>query len=228
MTFPEYPKIETLYQRDTDGTKKLMLGTFRDETVEYIAGLEWQATEKIDGTNVRMCWDGHKVELRGRTDNASMPVTLYNRLAELFMSDEAEQLFEQNWGDMPVMLCGEGYGMKIQKSGGRYIPDGVDFALFDVYMPTRRLWLTQDDMRDVARAFGVKTAPVVMRGTLYAMVEYVKLANPFSLLAIDNTLPMEGLVARPIYELYDRRGRRLIVKLKAKDFAEAAGGCDGV
>lgn len=36
----EYIKIDTLYQRDTEGTKKLMEGIFRNPTVEFLKDLK--------------------------------------------------------------------------------------------------------------------------------------------------------------------------------------------
>lgn len=38
-----YHKIETIYQRDMNGTKKLMEGAFRDKTVEFLnsCGIQW-------------------------------------------------------------------------------------------------------------------------------------------------------------------------------------------
>lgn len=32
----EYPKIETLFNRDIEGTKKLIIGSFRNPIVEYL------------------------------------------------------------------------------------------------------------------------------------------------------------------------------------------------
>ena len=66
----EYHKIETLYERDIEGTKQLIEGKFRNPTVEYLRNLHWQWTEKVDGTNVRVFWDGHAVTFGGRTDKA--------------------------------------------------------------------------------------------------------------------------------------------------------------
>ena len=218
MIFPEYPKIETVFQRDISGTKKLIEGQYRDETVEYLAGLEWIATEKIDGTNVRVCWDGHTVEFKGRTDSAQLPAALFAKLNQLFGGEENAQLFEQAWGETPVMLCGEGYGAKIQGCGARYIPDGVNFRLFDVFIPSQNLWLRRDSVLDVARTFGVECAPAVASGTLMELVDYVK-CRPCSQIAADSSLPMEGVVARPAVELKNRRGGRVIVKIKARDFA---------
>lgn len=218
MTFLEYPKIETVFQRDISGTKKLIEGQYRDETVEYLAGLEWIATEKIDGTNVRVCWDGHAVEFKGRTDSAQLPAALFAKLNQLFGGEQNEQLFEQAWGETPVMLCGEGYGAKIQGCGWRYIPDGVSFRLFDVFIPSQNLWLRRDSVLDVARTFGVECAPAVASGTLMELVAYVK-CRPCSQIAADSSLLMEGVVARPAVELKNRRGGRVIVKIKARDFA---------
>ena len=64
----EYNKIETLYERDIEGTKRLIEGQYRNETVEFLKDVPWEFTEKIDGTNIRIHWDGHKVNYGGRTD----------------------------------------------------------------------------------------------------------------------------------------------------------------
>ena len=48
----EYHKIETVFKRD-DKTKKLNEEIYRNETVEFLKDMEWEFTEKIDGTNIR-------------------------------------------------------------------------------------------------------------------------------------------------------------------------------
>ena len=126
----EYPKIETIFSRDTEGTKKLIFGTYRDETVKYIRFNDWQFTEKIDGTNISVEWDGHAVSFHGRIERAQIPKHLLEYLEKTFLTTEAEELFEQTYGDKNVILYGEGYGAKIQ-NGGNYRSD-VSFILFDV------------------------------------------------------------------------------------------------
>lgn len=91
----EYHKIETVFERSTDGDKCLQLGKFRNPTVEFLKDLPWQFTEKLDGTNTRVCWDGHKVSYGGRTDRAQMPAPLMNYLVSVFGTQEVEELFEQ-------------------------------------------------------------------------------------------------------------------------------------
>lgn len=104
----EYHKIETLFERD-EKTKKLIEGNYRNEAVRFLEHNMWDFTEKIDGTNIRILWDGHKVTFAGRTDKAQIPAELSNRLFELFGGEINEQLFEQKFGETEVMLCGEGY-----------------------------------------------------------------------------------------------------------------------
>ena len=208
----EYTKIETPYERDTTGSKKLIEGKFRNETVEYLKDSQWICTEKIDGTNIGVLWDGHRVSYQGRTEKAQIPAHLTNKLIELFGGDVNEELFEQKFGDMPVILFGEGYGVKIQ-NGGNYRPD-VSFILFDVYLPEQNLWLKRDAIEDIAKAFNVDVVPIVMRGTIEEAVEFVK-TKPKSTIGTAN---MEGLVCKPEVDLLDRQGNRIIVKIKVKDF----------
>ena len=209
-----YEKIETLYQRDTEGTKRLMPGVWRDATVLFCSELDWEWTEKIDGTNIRVYWDGHTVTFGGRTENASIPTFLYNRLRDLFGTNEAEQLFEQMFGEKEVILFGEGYGAKIQKGGGNYIPDGVNFILFDVMIGNN--YQPRETVDQIARAFSVPSVPVIGHGPLAEAEAFVR-TNPRSRIG---NCEMEGLVCRPCIELRDRCGNRLIVKIKAKDFKE--------
>lgn len=208
----EYTKIETLYNRDEKGTKKLIDGDFRNPAVKYLANNEWICTEKIDGTNIGIVWDGHKITFQGRTEKAQIPSHLVNVLTEMFINNETEELFEQKFGEMPVILFGEGYGVKIQ-TGGDYLPDRCSFILFDVYLPEKDLWLERSNIEDIAAAFGLDVVPIIMRGTLYEAVDYVK-TKPKSTIG---TADMEGLVCRPAVDILDRCGRRLIVKIKVKD-----------
>lgn len=208
----EYTKIETPFERDMDGSKKLIEGKYRNEAVYYLKDSQWICTEKIDGTNIGVLWDGHRVSYQGRTERAQIPAHLANKLIELFGGDVNEELFEQKFGDMPVILFGEGYGVKIQ-NGGNYRPD-VSFILFDVYLPEQNLWLKRDAIEDIAKAFNVDVVPIVMRGTIEEAVEFVK-TKPKSTIGTAN---MEGLVCKPEVDLLDRMGRRVMVKIKVKDF----------
>lgn len=207
----EYHKIETLFERD-EKTKKLTRNKFRNETVEFLKDNTWQFTEKVDGTNIRIYWDGHKVQFGGRTDNAQIPAHLINRLNALFGGEINEQLFEQKFGENEVELFGEGFGVKIQ-NGGSYIDD-VDFILFDVIINNN--YQPRVSCEDIATYFNIDIVPIVLEGKLQDGVEYV-LQNQNSVIA-KNGAKMEGVVGRPKVEIQSRNGSRVIVKIKYKDF----------
>lgn len=207
----EYHKIETLYARDSK-TKKLIEGQYRNPIFDYLKDNLWEFTEKIDGTNIRIHWDGHKVTFAGRTDKAQIPVELMNRLIELFGGEVNEQLFEQKFGATPVTLYGEGYGAKIQ-NGGLY-KDRQDFILFDVLIADN--WQPRYSVNDIAGYFNIEVVPIVLCGTLQEAVDFVK-TKPNSKIG---TAKSEGLVGRPCIEMKTRTGDRVIVKIKVNDFKE--------
>ncbi len=208
----KYEKIETIYERSLDGSKSLMSGVWRNPTVAMLKDIPWDWTEKVDGMNICVHWDGHTVEFGGRTESAQIPAPLVNRLNELFGGETNAQVFEQLFGEREVYMYGEGYGNKIQGCGKQYIPDGIDFILFDLMIADN--YQPRDSVEAAAKAFGVKSVPSVGCGTLDEAVAYVK-SNPDSFLG---NLKMEGVVCRPVRELRDRCGNRIIVKIKFKDF----------
>lgn len=207
----EYHKIEGLYKRNEE-TKRLMEGVYRSPAVEYLAKNEWIFTEKIDGTNIRVYWDGHKVSFGGRTDRADIPKTLLAVLGEMFGGEVNEQIFEEHFGEKEVTLYGEGYGAKIQ-SGGNYRQD-QSFILFDVNV--NGYWLGREAVEAVAKYFGIDVVPVILRGTIEEAADYVR-KEPNSTIG---TAKMEGVVGRPAMELCTSGGNRLIVKIKVRDFKE--------
>lgn len=208
----EYHKIETLFERDMEGNKKLIEGKFRSPEVEFLKDNKWDFTEKVDGTNIRIHWDGHKVIFGGRTDNAQIPTNLMYALNDKFIGMVNEELFEQKFGETVVTLYGEGYGEKIQ-GGGSYL-DGVGFILFDVEINGN--WLERSNVEDIAKAFNVPVVPIVLSGTIQEAVDYVK-AKPKSTISVREK-ESEGLVGKPSVEMKDRRGNRIIVKIKVRDF----------
>lgn len=209
----EYEKIETVFNRDIEGTKKLIPGSYRDETVEYLKDAMWDFTEKIDGTNIRIHWDGHCVTYGGRTERANIPVHLMQKLVELFGTPEAEELFEQTYGEKEVILFGEGYGAKIQGCGGNYRSD-VSFILFDVLIGDN--YQSREWVEKTAKMFGIEVVPIVCSGTIDDGIKFV-MQHPKSTIG---KAMMEGVVGRPRVELRDRRGKRVIVKIKWNDFKE--------
>ena len=206
----EYTKIPNVFKREEYGNNKLLEGVYSTEELELLKDIPWVWTEKVDGTNIRVMWDGHAVTFGGRTGKAQIPAHLVNRLNDLFGGTNKEEIFEQHFGETPVILFGEGFGEKIQKGGGLY--GAVDFILFDVFCGG--MWLKRDAVEQIAEAFCIRCVPIVNVGTLQEAVEFIR-QHPKSSL---RDAELEGVVCRPVCELSDRRGNRIIVKVKCRDF----------
>lgn len=221
-TFPEYHKIQTLWLRDPETKFKTLLDhQWALPEFEYLRDCRWRWTEKVDGTNIRVHIEDWTIKFGGRTDEAQMPTFLLARLQELFPDALAVSHAFLRDDKMPesVILYGEGYGAKIQKGGGNYIPNGCDFILFDVMI--NGVFLKYDDVVDVAKKLGITSAPTVGFGTLDQAIEETH-KGVLSWLDKDGVqagMIAEGLVVRPLVELRDRMGRRVIGKIKTKDFA---------
>ena len=201
-----YDKIEAIFERD-NVTKKTIKGQYRNRAVELLKDIQWSGTEKIDGTNIRVYWDGYKITFAGRTDNAQIPPNLLEYLQETF---NCHELFEQLFGDEETILFGEGYGYKIN---GNYLnKQNNDFILFDVY--SKENYWGRQAVESVANYFNLPIVPILKIGTLDEMVEMVE--NGFNSKLNPDVLA-EGIVAKPIEELKTNNNERVITKIKYKD-----------
>jgi hypothetical protein len=208
--FAEYHKIDTLFERgddfvvDPSHLKKSVLATIS----------EWDVTEKIDGTNIRvMLSESGEVQLGWRTNNAQIPADLIIRLLQMFPVDKMKAAFWIDGNPSQAILYGEGYGAGIQK-GGTYRSD-KSFILYDV-LCGGKWWLDRTAVDDVATKLGIDTVPYLGRMKLNQIISLVR--NPFP--SKIGTGMAEGIVARPIETLFDKRGERIIIKLKTRDFVK--------
>lgn len=213
--FSTYGKIQTVFLRNpVTKFKTLLIGQYSLPEFAYLKALQWDFTEKIDGTNVRIMFDGKSLKFAGKTDKAEFYVGLTKALSVLFYPKSAIffDLFKAKAGGfMSVCFYGEGYGAKIQKGGGNYRSD-QGFVLFDVKI--NGVWLQRKDIEAIGRALALDVVPLVGQGTLPDMIQMVKTGFNSQW----GKFPAEGIVARPTIELNDRLGRRIITKLKTKDF----------
>lgn len=244
----KYPKINAPYFRHKDGKNKgkLIPGQWSEPEFEYLADNQWEWTEKIDGTNVRIHLSrmDNVVFARyvGRTDNAVLPQPLLEHLEATFptfpshrrdlQASPYSERYHQvvDWminNDLDeVTLFGEGYGPKIQ-GGGKYRAD-QSFILFDVHIGNT--WLSRDNVNDVASKLSIDSVPVVGTGTLTEAIDVVRDGYTFNragaivrygrdgLQSKFGEFEAEGLVVRPVVPLLNRQGDRITTKIKGKDF----------
>ena len=214
-----YTKINTLYKRDEKG--KIMLGDFSRPEFEYLHKLPWIAYEKIDGTNMSYYWNGHILEIHGKTENASIPPHLYKKMEELVTVEMMQKAFplkyDENGNEIPmlVIIYGEGYGSKIQKGGGRYISNDVNFRVFDVNIDG--WWLEIENVQDICDKLNLEMAVPYGELTIEE-AEKMVIKGFNSTISEDKTLIAEGLVLRPKVQLFNKRGERIMVKIKYCDY----------
>ncbi len=206
----QYHKIPTVFSRDPETNyKTLLIGQFATPELDYLQHNIWVFTEKVDGTNIRVIFNEGKISFGGKTDKAQIPATLVNKLNEIFLPQI--DIFTELFKDAEVCMYGEGYGPKIQKGGGNYRSD-QSFVLFDIRIG--EWWLKREDIEDIAKKLGLDIVPIIGEGTLKEMVE--KARKGFN--SIWGDFAAEGIVARPKTELIARNGKRIITKIKFKDF----------
>src|SRR3990167_5629809 len=95
----KYHKIMSLFKRNMEGDKKFIIGEWTTPEIEYLKDQDWTWTEKVDGTNIRVMWNGKEVVFGGRSDDAQLYTPLLLRLQELFMRMEPRKLFAESFGE---------------------------------------------------------------------------------------------------------------------------------
>lgn len=183
----EYHKIDAPFKRDEKGV--MIHGAWCRPEFEYLANLDWEWTEKVDGTNIRVTVerveDRLMLSVAGRTDNAQIPPALMKALNDTFggagpsiyngpdqrhpLTDEIGKIMVER--DIDVLtIYGEGYGPKIN-GGGKYI-DAPAFVVFDIKVGG--WWLTRTAVDEFCDTVGLDSVPTIGLGSLYEAIDLVR------------------------------------------------------
>lgn len=205
----EYHKIYNLYLRNDKGI--LIDGCFSRYEFQYLSKCEWVFYEKVDGTNIRIMWNGKEVTFGGKTDNAQIPPGLITHLNNKFCTPKALALFQEKFGEIPVCLYGEGYGAGIQKVGIKYHPKDKMFILFDILI--NNYWFNKKDVMNIGNFFEVPQVELRVTGTFNDAIEYLRKECKSNL----GDCEIEGLIGLPKIELRTKDRERIIVKIKTHE-----------
>ena len=209
----EYHKIQSMFKRDMENHGQMIMGEWTLPEFEFLKDNRWVFTEKVDGTNIRVMFDGSEVSFNGKTDNAQLSMDLIKKLQEMFEPklDSFKETFPPKEGEeTQACFYGEGYGAGIQK-GGCYRED-KSFVLFDILIGN--LWLQREDVEEIAKKFEIDIVPIIGEGTLQEGIDLVKKGFTSKW----GNFIAEGIVTRPKVEMRTRRGDRMITKIKHRDF----------
>lgn len=204
----KYPKIQTLFKRDDTSNYTIIEGSISKK--EFASIDRWLVTEKVDGTNIRILWDGENVFFGGRTEKAKIPAYLLEVLEKTFTVEKFKEVFSNSEN---VVLFGEGYGNKIQEVGSKYRKDN-SFILFDCVI--NGWWLEKESVDSIAEQLSIKSVPVIGIMTKEDIVKFVK-SKPLSLISEDE-LVMEGIIAKSYPLMLFRDETPVMFKLKVSDY----------
>ena len=236
-----YEKILAPFGRDSSNSKFVNTSKWSKPEFEYLKNNTWIWTQKIDGTNLNIVWDGERVSYKGHTDKTQWNERSKNYIESVFCTSEAETVFEQLYGEQPIIVSMELVSKDFNQNYG--YPDG-HFYVYDVRNGNTGKYWDRKAVEDFVEAFDhehkhVEAVKVLYRGTIEGAVEWVKAAkvfnenpdvnvldteileNDISCFQVYNPLgkyPIEGLVGRPEIEMYNSKGERIITKVKCKDY----------
>lgn len=194
-----YSKINGIYKRYDLGPDKgkFIHGQFSLPAYKQLLDVEWNWTEKLDGTNAGIQFGeifGEPI-LLGRTAKTIMSTPMIETL-ETFASNH------DSLHDRQITVYGELVGPKIQ--GNPHGFDEVKFVPFDIRNAHGQYWPKEF----VYEIFGDEAVPDLGWKTLREALEHFSYDTPEP--------NQEGWVGTP--ELCDLQGRRITTKLKWVDF----------
>lgn len=180
---------------------------YRSPLLAYLADSEWVYSRKFDGENIRVQWDGEQALWNGKSNNFQCNAEFTEYMNNTFL----EEIFEEKFGrDKVVTIFGEKMGPKTQ--GNELGLKKDELIIFDVNV--NGTWLSGVDVVEIAHYFGCRTAFSLMPHGMKPESLY----HLIMMCANGKFKDWEGIVARPLVELKDQAGHRVIVKIKNKDY----------
>lgn len=193
-------------ERGPDYGKPILDKWFRPE-FEELQDNTWTWTEKLDGTNIRIIWDGHKVRIGGRTDDALIPTAVVHLVQDLF----PEHKMEQQFGATPVFIYGEGL-MPGLNGSFRYTTTAMVIA-FDVKVGD--WWLQPDGVIKACDQLGI---PVAHNIGAWSPNDMIAMVGKGMKSRYNSAFYAEGVVGTPPHGITGRDGDRLKMKIKHEHY----------
>lgn len=171
--------------------------------------LECYALEKVHGTSAHIGFSENALHFFSGGEPNTNFVNLFDQ--ENLMKVFSSKFTEEN----KVIVYGEAFGGKQQGMGETY-GKKLRFIVFDIKIDNQ--WLDVSSAAGLAGELGLEFVPYE-RGPL-SLVWLDEQRDRPSRVAIVPDKPSEGIVIRPIYELFYKDGSRFIFKHKRPEFRE--------
>lgn len=233
-----YPKIIAPFKRNQANSKYVDEGQWSKPEFALLKDIDWSWTFKCDGSNVSLQWRGDKMTLdyiKGHTDKSEFNQRTKDYFQSVFCTPEAETVFEDLYGEQNVNVILEFCSKDYNQNYGHL--DGYCYVIDVQNADTGKFW-DRDAVKTFAERFGISYVKEMLVGTIDEAVQWAKIATSIwnsssyklqgsislrdgRLSKVENPYgpyPIEGLVGRPLCELLDGNGERIITKVKCKDF----------
>lgn len=185
---------------------------YRSPLLAYLAESPWVYSRKVDGENIRIQWNGEQALWNGKSNAFQCSADFTEYMNDTFL----EEIFEEKFGrEKTVTLFGEKMGPKTQGNELGLKKDEV--VLYDVNI--NGTWLSGENVVEIAEYFGIRTVFDFMPTVLG---ETENLRELIESCANGEFKDWEGIVATPLVEMRDQAGRRVIIKIKNKDYLRDA------
>jgi RNA ligase len=185
---------------------------YKDQTVLMFR--ECYALEKIHGTSAHLSWKGKEMQLRFFSGGESR-----ERFVALFDKHFLEAPLINSFGDTNATIYGEACGGKQQGMSHTYGGE-LKFIGFDVKVGD--LWLNVPNAEAVCRKLNIEFVDYVKCSTDLAVLDYER--DKESVQAVRNGCGggkmREGIIIKPLIELAQNNGERIIAKHKGAGFGE--------
>lgn len=233
-----YQKIQCPFLRVNPKDKIVDVNQYSDKYADLLKTTLFSATEKVDGINLNIIYDGNDVWYQGHTDSSNWSQDESDWINKHYCNYEFTQLCEQQFGEKTVQFCGELIGPKIQKN--RYGLDDYKFVVFDIKI--NNVYINREAVKEITNTMLMDTVKdyegsLIKNGgrfikdsvpafeTLYMTIDewatFMQLMEKTPQLYIGSkfnpNIEIEGFVIRPKYELIKANGERIIYKIKYKD-----------
>lgn len=174
---------------------------------------ECYALEKVHGTSAHIAYMHGVKTLRFFSGGEK-----HDNFIKLFDHDALSERFAELAREK-VFVYGEAHGGKQQKQSWRYGP-ALKFVAFDVKIDGA--WLDVPNAEIIARQLGLDFVPYVRTSTDVAALDAARDVPSVQAQrnGVEGVHPMEGVVLRPLIELLDNQGERIIAKHKRDEERE--------
>lgn len=208
-----YPKFYAPYERK-EHSKLVDINKPKRDIKPYMTDdMTWTVSEKLNGINTRIIWDGYSIEVKGRNDKTELQGGQLDLQGDLIASqmDNGNFMFDELFGTKKVTIFGEVIGTKIQ--GNPYKLGETQFKVFDILI--NDVWVSPEGITKIAEDLNMSTVMhYTVRGWDNVMTNFIEIWKNCR----KKKFYFEGLVAYPAHQPLTKKGERVITKIKVKDF----------